>query len=494
MPPTVMAPPRPSSVASSSSSISTAYTLSLLSEYTHTLDSLPIDLSRNFADLRELDAVLSSSMLTITSKVRALTQMIEDRTASNETQLWLMNDIAEEASRLKLGGEDKIRVACQAADNLKAHSNHLRGLVEHIPDFDITTLNRKTVYPHVAARSFMPAVLAEPGRRRRGGFSGSLLVASNPEPSPAKRKRVPRDDDVDVTKSPKKDRIETTSRARANARKKIERAVSPSESVVSVTSHPQPPPIQSNRGGNSSRGGGAASAAAKRRANAAARNPTPLAAETFPSPHDQIVTSHSQGSSSSRRGGANGSAAGGSVHAQSQPAFDVPPASTAHPSLPAPFPTGPGVQYDHLQQLHAANETWTPPLPQQLEGPGMPVRATSIHSAVSASAASNALGIASGGGAGGTGTDGAATEAGDGDGDNDDGRTYCFCDGVSYGEMIACDEASCEREWFHLTCIGLAVPPQGRWFCEACKSKRNKRTGRGGKKRTGGGRGGAKGT
>lgn len=38
------------------------------------------------------------------------------------------------------------------------------------------------------------------------------------------------------------------------------------------------------------------------------------------------------------------------------------------------------------------------------------------------------------------------TDAGDGDGDGDD-RTYCFCDRVSYGEMIACDDSQCEREW-----------------------------------------------
>lgn len=38
------------------------------------------------------------------------------------------------------------------------------------------------------------------------------------------------------------------------------------------------------------------------------------------------------------------------------------------------------------------------------------------------------------------------TDAGDGDGDGDD-RTYCICDRVSYGEMIACDDGQCEREW-----------------------------------------------
>lgn len=40
----------------------------------------------------------------------------------------------------------------------------------------------------------------------------------------------------------------------------------------------------------------------------------------------------------------------------------------------------------------------------------------------------------------------ADTEAGEGEGEGDD-RTYCFCDGVSYGEMIACDDEDCEREW-----------------------------------------------
>lgn len=42
-----------------------------------------------------------------------------------------------------------------------------------------------------------------------------------------------------------------------------------------------------------------------------------------------------------------------------------------------------------------------------------------------------------------------ATEVGEGEGEGDD-RTYCFCDGVSYGEMIACDDEECEREWVRL--------------------------------------------
>ena len=50
-------------------SVDTPYTLALLSEHTNALDTLPIDLSRNLSDLRELDAVLSSSFISITAKI-----------------------------------------------------------------------------------------------------------------------------------------------------------------------------------------------------------------------------------------------------------------------------------------------------------------------------------------------------------------------------------------------------------------------------------------
>ena len=33
------------------------------------------------------------------------------------------------------------------------------------------------------------------------------------------------------------------------------------------------------------------------------------------------------------------------------------------------------------------------------------------------------------------------------EGEVDDERKYCFCDRVSYGEMIGCDDTNCEREW-----------------------------------------------
>jgi hypothetical protein len=47
-------------------------------------------------------------------------------------------------------------------------------------------------------------------------------------------------------------------------------------------------------------------------------------------------------------------------------------------------------------------------------------------------------------------------EEGDIDGDE---PTYCYCNSVSYGEMVACDADDCKREWFHLACVGLKVAP-----------------------------------
>ncbi|TFK25011.1 hypothetical protein FA15DRAFT_668879 [Coprinopsis marcescibilis] len=45
---------------------------------------------------------------------------------------------------------------------------------------------------------------------------------------------------------------------------------------------------------------------------------------------------------------------------------------------------------------------------------------------------------------------------------------YCYCNRVSFGEMIACDGPHCGLEWFHLGCVGLTEPPEGEWYCENC--------------------------
>lgn len=46
---------------------------------------------------------------------------------------------------------------------------------------------------------------------------------------------------------------------------------------------------------------------------------------------------------------------------------------------------------------------------------------------------------------------------------------YCYCQMISDGEMIACDNKNCKIEWFHIQCLGLKKVPKGTWYCEECK-------------------------
>ncbi|KAK9367416.1 hypothetical protein V1509DRAFT_626583 [Lipomyces kononenkoae] len=67
------------------------------------------------------------------------------------------------------------------------------------------------------------------------------------------------------------------------------------------------------------------------------------------------------------------------------------------------------------------------------------------------------------------------------DEENNDSALYCFCQQVSYGDMVACDNPDCQYEWFHYGCVGLKAPPSGVWYCSTTcqeKAQSNKRGGR----------------
>ncbi|KAK9329485.1 hypothetical protein V1520DRAFT_343220 [Lipomyces starkeyi] len=50
-------------------------------------------------------------------------------------------------------------------------------------------------------------------------------------------------------------------------------------------------------------------------------------------------------------------------------------------------------------------------------------------------------------------------------------KTYCICDDVSYGDMIACDDKNCKIEWYHLGCVNMKRPPKGEWICPLCTER-----------------------
>ncbi|CAI5742199.1 unnamed protein product [Hyaloperonospora brassicae] len=48
---------------------------------------------------------------------------------------------------------------------------------------------------------------------------------------------------------------------------------------------------------------------------------------------------------------------------------------------------------------------------------------------------------------------------------------YCGCRRVSFGQMVGCDNDDCKYEWFHFSCVGLTDQPQGKWYCQDCKTQ-----------------------
>ncbi|KAJ5267050.1 hypothetical protein N7478_009858 [Penicillium angulare] len=53
---------------------------------------------------------------------------------------------------------------------------------------------------------------------------------------------------------------------------------------------------------------------------------------------------------------------------------------------------------------------------------------------------------------------------------------YCLCGDVSFGTMICCENQDCDREWFHLDCVGLSEVPSrtAKWYCPECRVKFSK--------------------
>ncbi len=59
-----------------------------------------------------------------------------------------------------------------------------------------------------------------------------------------------------------------------------------------------------------------------------------------------------------------------------------------------------------------------------------------------------------------------------------DESLWCYCQQVSYGDMVGCDNDDCPVEWFHYACVGLTEAPKGKWFCKECKEQMAKKKGR----------------
>lgn len=56
----------------------------------------------------------------------------------------------------------------------------------------------------------------------------------------------------------------------------------------------------------------------------------------------------------------------------------------------------------------------------------------------------------------------------------EDDALYCVCNRPSFGDMVACDNPTCSKEWFHMACVGLDKAPRGRWICPLCRRPRGR--------------------
>jgi phosphopantetheinyl transferase (holo-ACP synthase) len=52
---------------------------------------------------------------------------------------------------------------------------------------------------------------------------------------------------------------------------------------------------------------------------------------------------------------------------------------------------------------------------------------------------------------------------------------YCYCQQISYGDMVGCESDDCTYQWFHYVCVGLTSEPKGDWYCPECTAKLKKK-------------------
>jgi inhibitor of growth protein 3 len=157
-----------------------AYIHTLTTAFASTLDEIPQDMCRHFAgeydsvlsrltltpernyyspDLRELDAVLTQSLSGITKRIEELTERIEGSVGSEEQiigNFQLLHEIADDTGRIKLGGEDKIRVASLAAEHVRFQARRWMAEYPLIPSTDeCLSLSPTQPRPQNAQRGFI---------------------------------------------------------------------------------------------------------------------------------------------------------------------------------------------------------------------------------------------------------------------------------------------------------------------------------------------------
>lgn len=100
----------------------------IIQDLMDTIDQIPIELTRVHSDLNELGAVLyckccvwlltPATLCNLERKLHQLIDWVQSPHIDPAQRFQLLQEIAEEAARYKLGGDDKIRVAGGACDGV----------------------------------------------------------------------------------------------------------------------------------------------------------------------------------------------------------------------------------------------------------------------------------------------------------------------------------------------------------------------------------------
>ncbi|KAK1926148.1 putative histone acetylation-related protein [Papiliotrema laurentii] len=412
-----------------------------------TLDQIPPELTRVHSDLNELGAVLYATLVNLETKLHQLIEWIQDPSIDPARRFQLLQEIAEEAARYKLGGDDKIRVAGGACDGIMAHQRHISNLLA-----SSTLLRQDPPSPYTQSLILAQAPVYTSSRRqvaravnspfggpsRAGGGGGT-----GDTPTKKKKNRVQAvgaDDDASSVAGEKK-------KAPAKKRKPANRATSPADSLASTSAFANSRP----------------SAPQTARQLAAAANKAKKA-ERADDSDDESDDDEKDGALGldigSREGshipgkGGNESVSGAAANAAADKSRRT--GATARGVKRARADGEDEAESEAGDELQPANKRNGFARKIQLELAGDEVDVLP--------------------------SDPVDLEP--------EERAYCICGQVSFGEMIGCDDDDCEIEWvsggfvstlwrladvqYHILCLGLDKPPEGNWICPQCKERRKK--------------------
>lgn len=412
-------------------------------QYADQLDALPLELTRTASDLRELDAVLGGHVSSLTTRMAQLTSLVENRNATPGERLVTLKEVAEEARAYKLGGDDKIRVAVAAADTLAATEKKL-------DEAFATIAAHPTIAPFADPVAYLRHMGLIPGTVSDLDALARLPGVSPPPPSGASAAAA-----ESLALIAQRTGLPAPSSSMHTA------SSAPTASATTTTTAAP----EGSAGTPKRRGGGKATAQAPpsrsgtpqievaRRAGTGSRaSPTTTGPSTTGGAKKRKAAGADEGGTKKRR---NFKANTTQNQNEVNDSLEDSRSGKNETGTPSPHPANAAAALARRQDRGGTPATGqrSPALggrrpqarggsavPNAPEGKGPPPEAVAL-----------------------------TAQAGP------DEPRYCFCNQVSFGEMIGCDAPDCPREWFHLSCVGLTKTPDddATWYCAECQARRS---------------------